>query len=290
MKKCIGTILLMCCFTNATEISFTVEAPLAQLSLVPKDTFTMVSIGGFEYEQRFGAPMLPIISKKFCIPTNEAVVSYNIVAIDSVVLPGQYLVFPAQPPEPLQGGVFYPPDSTIYNATSPFPGEIISYSAPHYMSGIKLTDVLIYPIKYWPALRKLILYTHLEINIILESSTSNACTIERRSFEQHRDIIDVAKIAVDNPDQVEFFTISPPIVPNSAFPYRQWPPGPWTFVIITTGNMQDEFDVLAQWRIEKGLRTQIVTREWINDNFTGVDIQEKIRNFIKDAYSAHNMY
>ena len=64
MKKCIGTILLMCCFTNATEISFTVEAPLAQLSLVPKDTFTMVSIGGFEYEQRFGAPMLPIKTRK----------------------------------------------------------------------------------------------------------------------------------------------------------------------------------------------------------------------------------
>lgn len=109
MKKYIGITLLFFGTISATEINFTVETPLAQLSLVPEDTFTMVSIGGFEYEQRFGAPMLPIISKKFCIPTNEAVVSYNIMAIDSIVVPGQYFVFPVQPPEPMSGGVFIHP-------------------------------------------------------------------------------------------------------------------------------------------------------------------------------------
>lgn len=115
MKKCMGVVLLSCGLTIATEINFNVEVPLSQLSIVPIDTFAMISIGGFEYEQRFGAPMLPIMSKKFCIPTNEAVISYTITALDSVVVSGQYSVFPVQPPEPLQGGVFYPPDTTIYN-------------------------------------------------------------------------------------------------------------------------------------------------------------------------------
>lgn len=82
MKRYFVITLLFLGIISATEINFNVEVLPSQLSLVPEDTFTMVSIGGFEYEQKFGAPMLPIISKKFCIPTNEAVVSYNIIAID----------------------------------------------------------------------------------------------------------------------------------------------------------------------------------------------------------------
>jgi|GEM_PF-4226297 len=285
MKKYIGITLLFFSVISATEISFTVETPLAQLSLVPEDTFTMVSIGGFEYEQRFGAPMLPIISKKFCIPTNEAVVSYNIMAIDSIVVPGQYLVFPVQPPEPMSGGVFYPPDSTIYNSVSPFPEEIVNFSSPHYMAGVKTTDVRVNPVRYCPALRKLVLYTHLEIKLILGPSPSNACPVVKRSLKQHQDILNSTKIVVDNPEQVEVFTTSPPIVPDSLFASEQWPPGPWTFVIITTADMRDEFQMLADWRIDKGLRTRIVTKEWIEVNLQGRDIQEKIRKYIKDVYS-----
>lgn len=92
MKKYIGIVLLFCSLAIATEINFNVEVLLSQLSIVPKDSFAMISIGGFEYEQSFGAPMLPIISKKFCIPTNEAVVSYNIIAIDSVVVSGEFKI------------------------------------------------------------------------------------------------------------------------------------------------------------------------------------------------------
>ncbi len=285
VAKCICIVLLFFVSVSATEIQFNVEILPSQLSLAPKDTFTMVSIGGFEYENSFGAPMLPTISKKFCIPTNEAVVSYNIVAIDSIVVPGQYLVFPTQQPEPMAMGAFCPPDSAIYNSSNPFPEEIVKFSPPHYMAGVKLTDVMVYPVRYRPALRKLVLYTHLEIRLILEPSSSIACPVVRRSLEQHQNILNAAKMVVDNPDQVEFFTIPPTIVPDSSFAAEPWPGGPWTFIIITTQDMKDEFQILANWRIDKGLRTLVVTKEWIEENYSGRDTQEKMREYIKYAYS-----
>ncbi len=283
--KYIGFLSVLCGIINATEINFNVEIFPSQLSLVPKDTFTFVSIGGFEYENTPGAPMLPVVSKKFCVPTNEAVISFDIIAIDSVVISGEYLVYPVQPPEPMQMGVFYPPDTAIYNSFNPFPDEIVKSSSSHYMAGVKLTDVLVYPVRYRPALRKLVLYTHLEVKLVLGLSPSIAYPVVRRSLKQHQDILNSAKMIVDNPEQVEVFTISPPIVLDSLFAPWPWPGGPWTFIIITNQAMADEFQILANWRIDKGWRTRVIKKEWIEDNYPGRDIQEKIREYIKYAYS-----
>ncbi len=277
MTKYVVVLSLLCGIISSTEIDFNIEVLPSQLSLVPRDTFTMVSIGGFEYENRFGAPMLPVIFKRFCIPTNDAVVSYSVIEVDSIVILGEYLVFPVQPPEPMAGGIFYPPDSTIYNSSNPFPEEVLRFSSPHYMAGVKLTDILVYPIRYRPALRKLVLYTHLRIRLILGPSPSIGYPVAKRSYKQHQDIMNTAKIIVDNPEQVEPFTISPPIVPESLFSSERWPPGPSTLIIITTADMVDEFKVLADWRSDKGVRTRIVTKEWIESNYPGRDIQEKIR-------------
>lgn len=42
---------------------------------------------------------------------------------------------------------------------------------------------------------------------------------------------------------------------------------------------------LAEWRIKKGILTEIFTVPWIESNYNGADIQEKIKNFIYDCYT-----
>jgi len=63
----------------------------------------------------------------------------------------------------------------------------------------------------------------------------------------------------------------------------------YEYVIITNEELKNapgpyNFQKLAEWKDSRGIRTRIVTVEEIYANYTGIDNQTKIRNFIIDAY------
>ncbi len=55
------------------------------------------------------------------------------------------------------------------------------------------------------------------------------------------------------------------------------------YLIITADSLKPYFDKLKRWKLKKGLNTKIRTIEWINANYSGRDIQERIRNYIKEV-------
>ena len=57
-------------------------------------------------------------------------------------------------------------------------------------------------------------------------------------------------------------------------------------MIITNDSLAAAYQTLEDWKTSKGVPTVIRTTEWIEANYrNGSDLQETIRNFIKDAYS-----
>lgn len=65
------------------------------------------------------------------------------------------------------------------------------------------------------------------------------------------------------------------------------PPSPnWgtDYIIITSEALAGSFGRLLEWKTKKGMNGKIFTVEWITSVYPGVDRQERIRNFIKDAY------
>ncbi len=56
------------------------------------------------------------------------------------------------------------------------------------------------------------------------------------------------------------------------------------FIIITTEDLKDYWKPLINLHSLEGFKGKIFTVEWINQNFEGNGIQEKIRNFLKFAY------
>lgn len=54
------------------------------------------------------------------------------------------------------------------------------------------------------------------------------------------------------------------------------------YLIITSELLIDEFQKLKQWKEKKGLQTEIRTKEWIEINYSGRDLAEKIRNYLKE--------
>ncbi|RLJ03783.1 MAG: hypothetical protein DRP08_03015, partial [Candidatus Aenigmatarchaeota archaeon] len=55
-------------------------------------------------------------------------------------------------------------------------------------------------------------------------------------------------------------------------------------VIITNSSFAGAFQQLADWKTRKGVKSHVVTVEYINSTFPGRDLQEKIRNYITYAY------
>ena len=58
---------------------------------------------------------------------------------------------------------------------------------------------------------------------------------------------------------------------------------PVAYVIITNQAMAGEFQRLADWHTREGEPSVVRTVEWIAGAYTGVDLQQKIRAFIRDA-------
>ncbi len=58
----------------------------------------------------------------------------------------------------------------------------------------------------------------------------------------------------------------------------------YEYLIITNNYYTPYFEPLAEWKTKKGIKTRIVTTNYIYSNFDGRDNQEKIREFIKTQY------
>jgi hypothetical protein len=65
--------------------------------------------------------------------------------------------------------------------------------------------------------------------------------------------------------------------------------GPSTeeYIIITNSILESTFWKLANWKAHYVSGTGVYTISWIESTYTGVDLQDKIRNFIKNKYINH---
>jgi hypothetical protein len=56
------------------------------------------------------------------------------------------------------------------------------------------------------------------------------------------------------------------------------------FVIITLDSLTSAVAPLVSWETTKGRTVEVVTSAWINSNYTGYDLAERIRNFLRAKY------
>jgi len=80
---------------------------------------------------------------------------------------------------------------------------------------------------------------------------------------------------VDNPDVAETYEGA------DTLPFSET----YEYIIITNSTLQSEFERLTDHKAFYVDGTNVYTVSWIYSNYSGVDNQEKIRNFIKDMYT-----
>jgi len=264
-------------FLLAGLISFFIYGPVEkqQIKTVEYRGYDVIYVKGYDLFSIPGYPSLP--RQTFLIYSGDmAPGEIKVLDVEYEEVPGEFNILPAQPPSilPIPGldikpPPFKEPEKDIYNLKSPFPQSPLQLGATGNIAGFGITEVTFYPFVYIPGEKKLLKVKRVNFDFGSWKPMGEHPRISKHSYQILRDAI-------------KRLVINPYSVPENHDAYNE---DRFDYLIITSQSLVSAFEPLKDWKEEKGLRTAIRTVEWINSNYSGRDLQEKIRNYIKIAHS-----
>lgn len=237
--------------------------------------YDFIRYGNLELSGKPGAPQLPVKISQLLIPPGKTVASIEVVAAESEELEGEFTLFPAQQPQVLSDPQtkFTGADQRIYTSPQPFPGQSVMLAKQGYFTGYNIASILIFPLQYIPLQKKLIFHSRIQVRLTFKQSTKQPLPASHTEYQSNKIRQTIAKL-VENTEVLEEY--QPERNTTLSEEHR--------YVIITSDILKSYFQPLADWKTQKGLSAKIVTTSEINANYPGVDMQERIRNFIIHAY------
>ncbi|MCD4819913.1 MAG: T9SS type A sorting domain-containing protein [Candidatus Cloacimonetes bacterium] len=219
------------------------------VELIPQNNYQF-------YDNQVGSPMIPLKASFFEIPMEHEVENIEVfpISINSQSL--QHKLKPISKALPLSflsnyENVFI--NAEIYSKNI-LPEKWIYKTGSGFFKNKKIFYVVLYSAQYSPIENKLFIPDGFEINIVLSDSNNTLTNISIQKITQ------------------DFFKMN-----NNRNDNRN-------YLIISPDQFLSAFDNLIEWRRLTGFETYQVTISEIEANFTGIDLQEKIRNCIRSYY------
>lgn len=306
--KLIKEIIVLCvflvvCHTNSNAQTYTINTLKEKCKFEKRDNYDIINLSDYEcdYIGQDGAPMLPKRQVSYIVPINKKVVKVEIINIKEETLDGSYEIYPSQPPmiSDNDNKLFIKPKLEFYGKNEFLPQNLIGGIETQNMAGTRICSFSFYPMKYNPVSKKISLISELKFRFVFEDDFREYISSQNLSDYSYNVLINNVNSTVENPN--EFIT-------NSTLKKRDdnksakaksttsktgmmkaaiATPAILSIdqVIITNQALSAEFQEIADWKTKKGLPTKIVTTEWIEQNYDGLDLQEKIRKFISYAFT-----
>ena len=263
------------------EHRLSVAVPQAAATITETSAGQRVQIEGFGTLHEPGVPQLPMRIYPIAIPPGAELVRVTCTASEPFALPTRCDVPPAPVWEPLgpaseqaraaEQQRFDANHAAIYATDQPYPPNPVEFVRTAGYRGYNLVDVRVTPLAYRPVSGQLLHYEDITIHVDYRlPARQDAPTAEPASAVERstRDLI-------LNYDQATAWHAEPPRNTDR-----------YEFVLITLDSLVDAVAPLVAWEQQKGRGTQVVTTTWIAANYSGVDLAEQIRNFLRDTYPA----
>ncbi len=243
-----------------------------------------------------GEPALPVRVLHFVIPNDVTVDGVDVSFVEEEIagLTG------SRPCSPRCRWVRRPrrgsnPIPAIYEGEGVFPAERAVYMGDGYMAGYRIASVAVYPLQYEPRSGRLILARGIDVDSLLRAGGRPVAA----PAPHHAELV-AAVLQRDRGAGRERGRRPPAAAPGQRRSTTgRAPPGSRRgtrpslegsaveYVIITNEELEPYFEDLAEWRTKMGLPAVVRTVSWIESNYPGgCDTAEKIRMFIRDAYSS----
>jgi Peptidase family C25/FlgD Ig-like domain/Propeptide_C25 len=233
----------------------------------------------FIYPTEEGKPLIPFYSISFLIPATAEIKGVTVLEAEKVIIPGEYYLYPTQRPIPISQGApmsFVPPDNCIYSLATEYPNKRADIIKSGCKSGYRIAGVFLYPISYIPKEKSLFLYKRIKVKIDYQEGVYRP---EMLTPSQKMLFSSDVKNLVINPEDVDRY--SPPI--------RQCDDPDIDYIIITNSTLTTNFMPLVNWLRKTGIWADTISTNRISSDYSGRDLQEKIRNFIKDYFTNHGL-
>ncbi len=174
-------------------------------------------------------------------------------------------------------------DEAVYSSNRFYPYTDFQNGGSHLLNGYKILLLNVYNEKYNPVEKTLRTFNQVNVTVYTESDR-NVYSDENSMLLETAEKREQIKSMVVNPDQVSTYCKTnierPPVLLD--------PLDPHAMIIITDVQRASWFDGFVQWKASKGINADVFTTESILAAYNGVDDQEKIREFIKDAYTTYS--
>ncbi len=264
---------------SAGTITRTVNIHQNQLNIYPHLGYDVIELKDGVWLLEPGKPGLPCKTVTFVIPGRTRITGITVTPVVTETLAGKFHIFPVQQPVPLsakQPKVFVSPDTTIYLSNQPFPAQHLIHCADGNAGGFHLAGIVICPFTYQPYSGRLFFHRQLQVTI---NYTENSTPLVGVTPSQKLAIARTVRPLVANPEDLDRF----------APPTRETDQSEINYLVITTEELAHLFAPYCEYKTSRGLKTAVRTTEWIERNYPGRDLPEKIRNLIIDYYQTRGL-
>jgi hypothetical protein len=248
-------ILIFLTFVQA-DLTRTFIYEKSEIRLVKKGDYLQAHYGKMEMTTRPGLPQLPFEIRQVNAPIDTII----ILSKKHVTLKNGFPIYPAQKPQALSVKALSPFQPLDKMSTSGiFPKEPVEQLPPGKMGSENLSSYRIFPLQYDHNKQELKLLQELVIEIKTHTVGDNAFA--------------------PSPVRQKIISRLTETPTASASPSTNN-----KYIIITSAKFAPSFLPLQHWKYKKGLAAEIITTEFITENYNGPDLQSQIRNCIKDYY------
>ena len=219
-----------------------------------------------------GHPALPYQTVKLLLPPGEKAVSIEFTGEDEIQLTGFNNLYPQQSSRPLSdpGDGQFIINEQIYNTNAFYPEKQTGELSTSFMNGYAFALSSFTPVRYNPVTGVVSIYKKVKITIKTAPDKNAAKALQ--NLRSSENILERVKNYAQNPSLLKQY-------PSSSVKSDDY-----QLLIITPSQFENDFQSLIDIYLQRGIKTEVVTKESINATGTGQDLQEKIRNFIIQEY------
>ncbi|MBC8525293.1 MAG: hypothetical protein H8D22_00230, partial [Candidatus Cloacimonetes bacterium] len=263
-------IRAMTCLAGTISKTYYFDEP----ALISEGDYTKIQVKDGIPLGNPGEPEIPYVGVRLLLPQNEIVTNVSLNLRNEISL-GNYNLYPKQKQVPLsklEGVVFTEPNLEVYQSSNQFPAMQFTDYSTNYLAGYSIGFLAITAIKYIPSTGELSYYK--EIVVTLKTEYDDTAKTAGRFLFENPLIEKRLQSLVDNFEDINSYTITQ-IRDRDVYDY----------IIVTSSTYADNFQLFVDFHSHRGYRTKIELISDIYEEYTGVDNQDKLRNYFIAQYS-----
>ena len=218
-----------------------------------------------------GNPSLPYFAVSLLLPCGQEAYQIEVIPDNKTLVLGEYELYPMQYVQPYSKGASgeFVKNQELYNESKTYPEILHGVLSTHFMNGYGFAFAAVTPVEYIPSEKSISYYKSVTVRIHTQPmKKSSFVAIPAKISDQQFNTLQ--QLAQND----EMFSTYNRIQRDSNY----------EILIVTPEAFVSDFSDLKDMYLTQGLRTEIATTQTITASMIGVDLQQKIRNYIIQEY------